>query len=172
MPETQCRECGCPDRPWLRVKVVAQALGVCQHTVRGYIKAGTLKAVQYLLSGPWSVRHDSVHQLLDTHAAAIEPDGLPPDIADIRADAQDFVEQMPTDRAHERQDSRDRSGPAQPREVRAARRPRALLAAGGAAPAPAPDLPELGGHTAAPMSGEELQREIARVRASISAPKQ
>ena len=59
-----CPVCGCPDRPWLRVKQVAYALNLTPDTVRRHIKRGRLEARKDSPGAPLQVRHASVHSFL------------------------------------------------------------------------------------------------------------
>ncbi len=63
-----CPICGCPNRPWLRLKEVSRCIGRCGRTLRRYIKAGRLDGRQTVPGGPWLIQHSSIHTLLDVTA--------------------------------------------------------------------------------------------------------
>ena len=61
---SRCELCGCPDKPWLRVKEVALSLNVCPRTVKNWIKEGRVKGRRGAANGWWQIMHKSLHKMI------------------------------------------------------------------------------------------------------------
>ncbi len=61
---SRCEVCGCPDKPWLRVKEIAVSLNVCPRTVKNWIKEGKIVGRREASRGWWQVKHRSIDKML------------------------------------------------------------------------------------------------------------